>query len=164
MLSVHGYVGGTPELGKPDTGGQVVFVLELAKQLVELGYRVDVVTRRFEDQPEHDRVDDGLAVWRIPFGGTGFIRKEDMHDHLDEMIRHLLASVDERDLRYDLVSSHYWDAGWVGQTVAEQLRIPHVHTPHSLGAWKQDTMEGDPEDLELQYRFEERTRNRLSSN
>jgi mannosylfructose-phosphate synthase len=31
MISLHGYVAGTPELGKPDTGGQVVFVLELAK-------------------------------------------------------------------------------------------------------------------------------------
>ncbi len=30
MISLHGYVAGSPELGKPDTGGQVVFVLELA--------------------------------------------------------------------------------------------------------------------------------------
>jgi mannosylfructose-phosphate synthase len=158
VLSVHGYVGGTPELGKPDTGGQVVFVLELAKQLVEQGYEVDIVTRRFEQQPEYDRIDDGLQVWRIPFGGDAFIRKEDMHDHLDEMIRHLLSRIDEREISYDLVSSHYWDAGWVGQTAAEQLRIPHVHTPHSLGAWKQDTMEGDPDHLEEQYRFAERIR------
>ena len=27
MLSLHGYVGAEPELGLPDTGGQVVFVL-----------------------------------------------------------------------------------------------------------------------------------------
>ena len=32
MLSLHGYVGAEPELGLPDTGGQVVFVLELAKR------------------------------------------------------------------------------------------------------------------------------------
>lgn len=47
VVSIHGYVGANPELGKPDTGGQVVFVLELAKQFAELGYRVDLVTRRF---------------------------------------------------------------------------------------------------------------------
>jgi mannosylfructose-phosphate synthase len=82
MMSVHGYVGAAPELGRPDTGGQVVFVLELAKRFAELGYDVDVVTRQFEDQPEHDVVDDRLRVWRIPFGGLEFIRKEDMHNHL----------------------------------------------------------------------------------
>jgi len=158
MLSVHGYVGATPEFGKPDTGGQVVFVIELAKRLVELGYRVDIVTRRFEDQPEVEQIDDGLRVWRIPFGGREFIRKEDMHDHLEEMERHLLASIAEQGISYDIVSSHYWDAGWVGQYVADELRIPHVHTPHSLGAWKRNTMDGPPEDLEAQYRFEERVR------
>lgn len=51
MISLHGYVAGSPELGKPDTGGQVVFVLELAKRFARLGYRVDVMTRQFEDQP-----------------------------------------------------------------------------------------------------------------
>jgi mannosylfructose-phosphate synthase len=38
MLSTHGYVGREPELGKPDTGGQVIFVLELAKRFSRLGY------------------------------------------------------------------------------------------------------------------------------
>ena len=52
MISLHGYVASEPELGKPDTGGQVVYVLELAKRFSRLGLRVDVVTRRFEDQPE----------------------------------------------------------------------------------------------------------------
>ena len=37
MLSTHGYVGAEPELGKPDTGGQVVYVLELAKRFSRLG-------------------------------------------------------------------------------------------------------------------------------
>ena len=50
MISLHGYVGATPELGKPDTGGQVVFVLELAKRFARLGYKVDVLTRQFEDR------------------------------------------------------------------------------------------------------------------
>ncbi len=31
MISTHGYVGTEPEFGKPDTGGQVVFVLELSR-------------------------------------------------------------------------------------------------------------------------------------
>ena len=42
---------GQATFGAADTGGQVVYVLELAKKLAQLGYSVDIWTRRFEDQP-----------------------------------------------------------------------------------------------------------------
>ena len=158
MLSTHGYVAAEPELGLPDTGGQVVFVLELAKQFAEMGYRVDIVTRRFEDQPEFDDMGPGLRVWRIPFGGSEFIRKEDMHDHLGEFQQNLAAAVADAQIAYDVINSHYWDAGWAGQHLAEEWDIPHIHTPHSLGSWKRDGMQGDPQELEGNYRFEERIR------
>ena len=160
MLSLHGYVAAEPELGKPDTGGQVVYVLELAKRFSRLGRRVDLVTRRFEDQPELDEVNDNFRVWRIPFGGRDFIRKEDMHDYLGDFVTNFLSAVRARGHQYDVVYSHYWDAGWAGQKIAEELGIPHVHTPHSLGWWKQYNMGDDMDvaEMETQYRFKERIR------
>lgn len=158
MLSLHGYVGAEPELGLPDTGGQVVFVLELAKQFRELGHAVDIVTRRFGDQPEIDDMGENLRVWRIPFGGPDFLRKEDMHDHLDEFVRRFLDMAREGQAVYDVVNSHYWDAGYAGQRISEELRIAHIHTPHSLGAWKRQGMAGDSQQIESNYRFEERIR------
>jgi mannosylfructose-phosphate synthase len=158
MLSLHGYFAGEPELGLPDTGGQVVFVLELAKQFVELGYSVDIVTRRFEDQPEFDDMGSHLRVWRIPFGGADFLRKEDMHDHLDEFVRRFLDTLRERGLNYEFIDSHYWDAGFAGQQIAEELDVTHIHTPHSLGSWKRRGMQGDTQKIESDYRFEERIR------
>ena len=156
MISTHGYVGGEPELGKPDTGGQVVFVLELAKRFARLGYDVDVVTRRFEKQPEFDRMNKNLRVWRIPFGGKEFIRKEDMHEHIGDFVTNFLAEAARRKRRYSVVNSHYWDAGWAGQRIAEEMQIPHVHTPHSLGWWKRKGMKGAKNDVEGNYRFDER--------
>jgi mannosylfructose-phosphate synthase len=156
MLSTHGYVAKNVELGLPDTGGQVVFVLEMAKRFGAMDHTVDVVTRRFEDQPEVDELGSGARIWRIPFGGDGFIRKEDMHDHLEDFVGTFLKAVAEEGISYDVVSSHYWDAGWAGQRIAEEIGIPHVHTPHSLGAWKRDDMEGDQQEVESDYRFEER--------
>jgi len=156
MISLHGYVAGSPELGKPDTGGQVVFVMELAKRFARLGYNVDVVTRQFEDQPAEDRINDNLRVWRIPFGGPEFIRKEDMHDWYGDFVSNLLAAVRKHGLRYDVVNSHYWDAGVSGQKIAEELQIPHIHTPHSLGWWKAKDMKSLGEGKKANYRFEER--------
>jgi mannosylfructose-phosphate synthase len=158
MLSTHGYVAAEPELGLPDTGGQVVFVLELARKFAEMGHAVDVVTRRFEDQPEFDDMGQSLRVWRIPFGGEDFIRKEDMHDHLDGFVTRFLAEVEEREIAYSVINSHYWDAGWAGQRIAEELGVAHVHTPHSLGWWKRQGMKGDAQQIESDYRFEERIR------
>jgi mannosylfructose-phosphate synthase len=160
MMSVHGYVGAEPELGKPDTGGQVVYVLELAKRFSRLGRRVDLVTRRFEDQPEFEEVNENCRVWRIPFGGKKFIRKEDMHDYLGDFVTNFLSKVRTRGDQYNVVYSHYWDAGWAGQKIAEELAIPHVHTPHSLGWWKQHNMGNDMSEAEMEktYRFEERIR------
>lgn len=160
MLSIHGYVSGDPELGKPDTGGQVVYVLELAKRFSRLGYHVDLVTRQFEDQPEFDEVNEGFRIWRIPFGGKDFIRKEDMHDYLGDFVTNALARIRVRGRQYNVVYSHYWDAGWAGQKIAEELELPHVHTPHSLGWWKQQNMgqEMDQKYMEETYRFEERIR------
>lgn len=160
MISLHGYVAAEPELGKPDTGGQVVYVLELAKRFSRLGRRVDLITRRFEDQPEVDEVNDNLRVWRIPFGGKAFIRKEDMHDYIGDFVTNLLSAIRTSGNRYDIVYSHYWDAGWAGQKIAEELEIPHVHTPHSLGSWKQNSMGADMNvaEMEATYRFEERIR------
>lgn len=160
MLSLHGYVAAEPELGKPDTGGQVVYVLELAKRFSRLGRRVDLVTRRFEDQPEVDQINENFRVWRIPFGGPDFIRKEDMHDHLGDFVTNFLSAARNRGVQYDVVYSHYWDAGWAGQKIAEELGVAHVHTPHSLGWWKQATMGEDmgAEEMEEKYRFTERIR------
>jgi mannosylfructose-phosphate synthase len=156
MISLHGYVAGSPELGKPDTGGQVVFVLELAKRFARLGYKVDVMTRRFDDQPAEDVINDNLRIVRIPFGGPEFIRKEDMHDWYGDFVTNALAFIRSRKLEYDVINSHYWDAGVSGQKIAEELQIPHIHTPHSLGWWKQHDMKGASKEETAGYRFPER--------
>ena len=158
LLSIHGYVAADPELGKPDTGGQVVYVLELANRFSRLGVKVDLVTRGFEGQAEFDIVNENFKVWRIPFGGKNFIRKEDMHDHLGKFVTNFLTISRNKGLVYDIVYSHYWDAGWAGQKIAEELSIPHVHTPHSLGWWKKQNMgkQMSEKEMEKAYRFEER--------
>lgn len=158
MISTHGYVSANPEFGKPDTGGQVVFVIELAKCLARLGYEVDIYTRQFEDQPARDVVDDRVQVIRIPCGGSDFIPKETLCDHIPEWVENAHAFIKDNELSYLFINSHYWDAGLAGQALANQLQIPHLHTPHSIGAWKRDNMDGEPADLERKYNFRRRIR------
>ena len=162
MVSTHGYVAANPPLGAADTGGQVVYVLELSKKLAQLGYEVDIWTRRFGDQPEIDILNEQVRVIRVPCGGSEFIGKEYLYRHLMEWAENALRFIKRYQLRYEFFNSHYWDAGYATQRLADALKVPHVHTPHSLGIWKKDLMERDfPQDsanFEKKYNFSERIR------
>lgn len=156
LISLHGYVAAQPELGRPDTGGQVAYVLRLAECLGRMGYKVDILTRRFEGQVASEPVDDHVRIIRIAAGGDGFVSKERMDEVVPEWVESTSRFIAQRHLRYAFVSSHYWDAGLAGTALAARLSLPHVHTPHSLGAWKRDSMGGDAAELEARYRFRHR--------
>lgn len=160
MISTHGYVANIPPLGAADTGGQVVYVLELSKKLADLGYEVDIWTRRFEGQEEIDVVNECVRIIRVPCGGQEFIPKEYLYEKLPEWCENALRFIKKHQLHYQFINSHYWDAGLAGQHLAEVLGVPHVHTPHSLGAWKLKQMEadfpGDKESFENKYNFNKR--------
>jgi len=162
MVSTHGYVGADPPLGAADTGGQVVYVLELSKKLAQLGYEVDIWTRQFEAQVATEWVAPGVRVLRVPCGGTAFIPKEYLHRSLDDWTDGTLRRMRDEGLRYAFLNSHYWDAGVTGEKLCAALSIPHVHTPHSLGIWKQRQMvrdyPGDAASFENNYNFEVRNR------
>jgi len=158
MISTHGCVAAEPELGKPDTGGQVVYVLELSKCLARLGFQVDILTRQFERQPREEAVAPRCRVLRFPCGGKDFIAKEVLWEHIPEWVQNARQFIRTKRLAYGFVLSHYWDAGIAGQSLAGHLDIPHVHVPHSIGSWKRDNMDGDPEDNERKYNFRRRIR------
>ena len=161
MVSTHGYVAANPPLGAADTGGQVVYVLELSKKLAQLGYEVDIWTRQFEEQPEIEPGAEQVRIIRAPCGGQNFIAKEYLYEKLPQWSENALRFINQHGLKYQFINSHYWDAGLAGQHLSEVLAVPHIHTPHSLGLWKKRQMENDyPDDtakFEQQYNFAKRT-------
>jgi sucrose-phosphate synthase len=147
LISVHGLIRGHDlELGRDaDTGGQVLYVVELARALAQrpdVG-RVDLVTRLVDDphvsddyaQPIED-LGDGARIIRIEAGPAEYIPKEQLWDHLDTFADNLLGVLREQEQPPSLIHSHYADAGYVGTRVSAQLGVPLVHTGHSLGRVK----------------------------
>ncbi|HLP03759.1 MAG TPA: glycosyltransferase [Opitutaceae bacterium] len=159
MISTHGYVAANPPLGAADTGGQVVYVLELSKKFAALGYEVDIWTRQFADQPATEEVAPGVTLRRAPCGGPEFIRKEDLYRCIPEWCEHALRLIRDESLSYTFINSHYWDAGLAGQHLADVLDTPHLHTPHSLGSWKKKQMAEGASAVDLAgYNFDVRIR------
>jgi sucrose-phosphate synthase len=147
LLSIHGLVRGEdPELGRDaDTGGQVKYVVELARALGEHPEveRAVLLTRRVVDpdvSPDYARMEEPLsdkaAIVRIECGEEGYIRKELLWDYLDSFSDNIIDFLRQQDRLPDIIHSHYADAGYVGSRLSNQLGVPLVHTGHSLGRSK----------------------------
>ena len=167
MLSIHGLIRGHDlELGRDaDTGGQVLYVVELARSLARQHQiaKVDLVTRRIEDpavstdyaQPEESLGSEARIV-RLRCGPRRYLRKESLWPYLDHMVDHALLFLREQKRLPDVIHSHYADAGYVGMQLSQLLGIPQIHTGHSLGRSKQERLLAQgrkPQALERQFSF-----------
>lgn len=156
MLSTHGYFDPVPVLGRTDTGGQVVYVLELAKAIASKGIKVDIFTRWFDKtQQQVDPVPGhpDVNVIRIHCGPWEFLPKEFIYDSLPELCDNMEKFIKENDIPYDIYHGHYVDAGIVTLDIAKRFNKPSFFTAHSLGAWKRELMGGDPEEMEKKFNF-----------
>ena len=156
MLSTHGYFDPKPLLGETDTGGQVLYVLELSKALARKGIKVDIYTRWFDQNRKQIDPLPGypdVRVIRIPSGPWEFVIKEDIYRLLPELTKNLVSFIRENHLDYDLFHGHYVDAGIVTLELARIFNKPAYFTAHSLGAWKRERMDGIPEEMEREFNF-----------
>jgi len=159
MLSTHGYFDPVPELGKTDTGGQVLYVLQLARSLAETGIGVDIYTRWFDrSKPQIDPLPGSprVRVIRIPAGDWEFIPKERIYDVLPALAKNMIDFINKNGLSYDVYHGHYVDAGIVALDVADAFSKPCFFTAHSLGAWKRERVGGDPVEMEAEFNFSKR--------
>lgn len=147
MISVHGLIRASElELGRDaDTGGQVLYVVELARALAEADgvARVDLVTRLIREDHlgdeyglESEPLGEGASIVRIEAGGLSYLAKEQLWDHLDSFADNLIDHYREEGVTPDLVHSHYADAGYIGSRVSHVMGLPLIHTGHSLGRVK----------------------------
>lgn len=144
LISVHGLIRSRDlELGRDaDTGGQTKYVVELAKALAKqpnVG-RVDLVTRQVIDTEvakdyalPTEPLAENAQIVRIEAGPEGYIRKEELWDHLDSFTDNLLSWLHRQPRLPNILHSHYADAGYVGVRLSHETGLPLIHTSHSLG-------------------------------
>ena len=151
LLSIHGLIRWRNlELGRDaDTGGQTLYVVELAQALAKQPgiAHVDLITQRVVDKnvsPDYakpiEKYSDNLRIVRIDAGPEEYLAKEDLWDHLDFFTDNLTAFFRDNKVLPDIIHSHYADAGYVGSHLANHLGIPLIHTGHSLGRVKRSRL------------------------
>ena len=157
------------ELGRDaDTGGQTLYVLELARSLAARAEvdRVDVVTRLIQDRrgsTDYARPTESISadagIQRFAFGPKRYLRKELLWPYLDDLADQLVVHLQKPENRPDWIHAHYADAGYVGALLSRRLGIPLVFTGHSLGREKQRRLlagGGDHQQLEQTYSISRR--------
>src|ERR671925_1071946 len=78
-------------LGGVDSGGQNVYVGQLARHLAAIGYEVDVFTRRDSPLlPETAEWVRGVRIVHVPAGPATFVRKEVLLPYMDAFTEYVL--------------------------------------------------------------------------
>ncbi|GAB4360778.1 MAG: HAD-IIB family hydrolase [Gammaproteobacteria bacterium] len=170
LISVHGLLRGQdPELGRDaDTGGQIKYVVELARALAAdpRVAQVDLLTRRVVDAKvsadyaeREEWLAPGARIVRLDCGPQRYLRKETLWPYLDSFVDAAVRYISQQGRTPDAVHSHYADAGYVGTRLAALLGVPLIHTGHSLGRVKRQRLleKGESESvLESKYNLSQR--------
>lgn len=170
LYSLHGLFRARDlEIGRDaDNGGQIVYVMELARALSEHPgvTHVHLFTRRIEDPslgPEYaqaiEPVTERFDIRRIWCGGKRYLPKEQLWQHLDEFVTNAINHIKTERILPDWMHSHYADAAYVTTELSSFLNVPFVHTGHSLGRPKLEKLlaTGMPEAEAMErYQFERR--------
>jgi len=121
-------------LGGVDTGGQNVYVAELAKHLAKSNYDIDIFTR-WED-PDQPRVvywQPHIRVIHIKAGPIGILAKEELLPHIPEFRENMLSFIRQQDMNYSLIHANFFMSALVASDLKLLLNIPFVVTFHALG-------------------------------
>ena len=148
VVSVH-----TSPLARPgtrDSGGMNVYIRDLSRQLCTRAHTMDVFTRRTDpDSPQVVEIDDRTRVIQVD-AGPFEAPKDSLQRYLPEFRCGVIRFQEEHDLAYDLIHSHYWLSGWVGQALKARWNVPHVTMFHTLAEAKN---RAHPDEREPDYRI-----------
>jgi sucrose synthase len=159
ILSIHGWFGQSNVLGRPDTGGQVVYILDQVRALeremrerleaqgLEIEPRILVLTRLIPEA-EGTTCDQRLepiagtrsaAILRVPFRNEAgdvlpnWISRFEVWPYLERYAsdaQHEMVS--ELGGRPDLIIGNYSDGNLVGSLMAQKLGVTQCNIAHAL--------------------------------
>ena len=119
-------------LGGVDSGGQNVYVGQLARQLAALGHDVDILTRRDSARlPDVVAWSDGARVVHVPAGPAAPVRKENLLPYMGEFAAWTLRQARRRP--YDVVHANFFMSAVVALELKRATGTPVVVTFHALG-------------------------------
>src|SRR4051812_2728583 len=124
-------------LGGTDSGGQNVYVANVARELGRHGHKVDVFTRRESpDQPARVALGPRVRVINVTAGPPAVIPKEELLPHMGEFAAKLIdfyRAEKRAGEGYGVTHANFFMSGLAGLEAKRALGVPLVLTFHALG-------------------------------
>eukprot|EP00884_Botryococcus_braunii_P012793 jgi/Botrbrau1/21514/Bobra.174_2s0018.2 len=181
ILSPHGFFAQSNALGKPDTGGQVVYILdqvralerEMLKRLEEAGLdiapQILVVSRLIpeaqgttcDERIEHINGTQNAKILRVPFldPKTGTVVKEwvsrfEVWPYLEKFTIDVASEIHaEMDGKPDLIIGNYSDGNLVASLLSHVMQVTQCNIAHALEKTKYQDADVNWKELDKQYHF-----------
>ncbi|KAF8407495.1 hypothetical protein HHK36_006629 [Tetracentron sinense] len=179
IFSPHGYFGQSDVLGLPDTGGQVVYILDqvrameeellirIKKQGLSMKPQILVVTRLIPDArgtkcnqeletifgTKHSR------ILRVPFRTENgvlhqWVSRFDIYPYLERFTQDATAKIiDHMEGKPDLIIGNYSDGNMVASLMASKLGIIQGTIAHALEKTKYEDSDIKWKELDSKYHF-----------
>ncbi len=123
------------QAGVGDAGGMNIYVCESAQQMAAQGIKVDIFTRRANnDHPDVVDLGNGVRVIHLNVGPVHGVTKEALPALIPDLSQEFKKALKAE--QYDVIHSHYWISGKVAMPVAKELGIPLIHTMHTMARVK----------------------------
>lgn len=149
-------------LGGEDSGGQNVYVAQVASQLASMGYEVDIFTRRDDKSlPEKIHYKDGVRIICVPAGPCCFVKKEDLLPYMDEFTDYMVCYF-KNEGNYDIIHANFFMSGLVAVNLNQILGIPFVITFHALGRVRRLYQKQSDQFPKVRFEIEDRIVERAS--
>jgi D-inositol-3-phosphate glycosyltransferase len=131
-----------------------VYVRDLSRYLGRKGIQLDVFTRSQDEHVPHVLHDLGFGnrVAHITAGAENPLPKAELACLVPEFADQILDFTRKKNLKYDLIHSHYWMSGLAAEKLAEHWQVPIIQMFHTLGKLKQRVAQNS-EEAEGEYRL-----------
>ncbi len=143
LISVHGDP--AIDIGQEEAGGQNVYVKEVGEALARQGWQVDMFTRRSSvNQAEIVEHSPNCRTIRLTAGPQKFVPRQKIFSFLPEFLQEFIDFQARQQTIYPIIHTNYWLSAWVGMELKKLQTVQHLHTYHSLGAVKYNSINAIP--------------------
>ncbi len=143
LISEHGDP--AAEIGKDAAGGQNVYVRQVGESLAKLGWQVDMFTRKSSPYDativQHS---PHCRTIRLAAGPEAYIPRDELFQYMPEFVAAFQKFQQKEGINYPLAHTNYWMSGWVGLQLQQSQNLQLIHTYHSLGAVKYQSVSDIP--------------------
>jgi D-inositol-3-phosphate glycosyltransferase len=144
LISDHGDP--AADIGREEAGGQNVYVRQVGEALARLGWQVDMFTRKSNaNDPTIVQHTPHCRTIRLKAGPEEFVSRDEIFQYMPEFLASFRAFQTKEGVIYPLVHSNYWMSAWIGLKLKASQGAQLIHTYHSLGAVKYQSVLTQPE-------------------